>query len=60
MTLLKVRFNDERDSRYDSDYKFAETLRATGGWPEIETAINAAPKLVLVGKSLKDALRKAE
>ena len=55
LTLVKVQYEEG-----DEGYKCAETLKATEGWKEIETAMNAAPELTLTGKELKDALRKAE
>jgi hypothetical protein len=57
LTLVRLVYPDDG---YRTRFEFAHALRAEGGWPVIEAAVNAAPKLELAGAALVEALKEAE
>lgn len=50
--LIEVLYAEDKAKRY----LLAHTLRADNGWQEIEAAIQAAPKIKLEAKELRQAL----
>jgi len=60
MHLLSVEIVDaEKPDCYYSAFRFAETLRAEGGWREIEQAISEVHQVVLSPDQLKEAIKEA-
>lgn len=57
LTLLKVKilFDNGAQERF----YFMESLKADGAWPELESALNAAPTLTLSRAALRAALKQA-
>jgi hypothetical protein len=55
LVLVRCRHEDGFERHY-----LAFTLRADGGWREIDAAVDAAPEVTLEGHALRKALAEAE
>jgi len=55
ITLVKVHFNEDGSERY----RILETMKADGGWPELDAALSAAPKVELTHRELRRAVKEA-
>lgn len=54
-TLVRIAYDDPEIKNLDPRWYWAEMLKATGGWPEIEKAIRHAEKIELDAKELAKA-----
>lgn len=56
LVLVKARFDDDGRERF----MHTHSMKADGGWQEIDAAVDAAPEVTLTAAELKRALREAE
>lgn len=61
LILLRVTYHHSDEGGSDEQgYVYATSLKADGGWPTIDAAVDAAPKVELTAKELKAAMKAAE